>query len=41
MNIPKGTIEANGPTINSTAADSSISRMVHIIKDALEEGRQQ
>ena len=34
-------IEGNGQVINFTAADSSISRMVRIIKGALEEGRQQ
>jgi hypothetical protein len=39
--VLKVIIEVNGQTINSTVGDSSISRMVHITKDALEEDRQQ
>lgn len=37
----KAIIEVNGQAINFTAADSSISRMAHIIRGASEEAKQQ
>lgn len=39
--VLKVIIEVNGQATNSTVGDSSISRMVHITKGALEEDRQQ